>query len=225
MLKELIAEALGTLFLTAFICATVIATGRMEPQAPVALITALGAGFALSGCYCICVPVSRGHFNPAVSIAAWIARRHPASETFWYIGAQLLGTALGACMVFLIMAQQPGFQPMEFAANGYGKHSPAGLPAGAVLAAEAVFTLYFVLVFLRAERQRNAVLIGLAFAAGYLALYGISGASLNPARSTGAALFAESWAIDQLWAFWLGPILGGVGAGLLHKHLFDDDAP
>ncbi len=219
MLRKLIAETLGTLILTAGICITVVAAARLQGQANDALLLALSAGFLLAGVYCVFAPVSGGHFNPAVSFGAWIAGNRSAKEAVLYSIVQTVGAALGALTAFLILSQQPGFQPLGFAANGFGNHSPGGFSVLSVFGGEALFSLFFVLVFLRAREGHRATLIGIAFAGCALAAYGLSGAGLNPARSTGAALFAEGWAIGQLWLFWLAPLLGGAGAGLLHKYL------
>lgn len=222
MLKKLTAEGLGALFLTAVICLAAVAFGRGSGSAPTALILALAAGFALTGIYSAFGAISDGHFNPAVSVSALVLRQITAKTTVLYVIAQTLGGALGGLAAFLILSQQPGFQPLDFGSNGYGAHSPVKAGAAAVFAAEALLSLLFVLSFLRAQGEHRALVIGLTFAGCCLAVYGLSGAGLNPARSTGAALFAEGWAISQLWLFWIAPMLGGMGAGLLDKWLYRD---
>ena len=222
MLKRLAAEGLGALFLTAAICLTVVATGRLDGQSHTALLLAAAAGTVLVGSYSIFGAISGGHFNPAVSLGTWVTGRIAGKDAALYVFAQTTGGAFGALAVFLMLSQQPGFQPLEFAANGYGYYSPGKFAAPGVFAAEALLSLIFVAAFLRTPESQKALVIGLVFAMCCLAAFGLSGASLNPARSTGAALFAESWAIDQLWLFWLAPSLGGAGAGLLDKWLYRD---
>lgn len=225
MRKKLFSEALGTFILVAALCATMVGAARLAEQGVGVTGIALAAGFALACVYFVFSPVSGAHVNPAVSSGAWVAGRITLAQWIWYTLAQLLGAALAGFSLFLIFTFQPGFQPLDFAANGYGRHSPRGYLAPGVFAAEALQTFVFVLMFLRVSRADvsralGAVLIGIAYSLSHFATLAISGTSLNPARSTAMALIAESWAVDQLWLFWLAPLLGGAVAGLASRALF-----
>ncbi len=226
MRKKLVAEALGTFILVSALCATMIGAARL-PELGIGLTgIALAAGFTLGCVFYLFAPLSGAHVNPAVSLGAWMARHLKASQFIWFSCAQLAGAVLAGLTFFLIFTFQPGFQPLEFASNGYGRHSPGGFLAPAVFAVEAVQTFIFVLLFLRLSRAdvprtTGALFIGLAYSAAHFATFAISGTALNPARSTATALFAEGWAIDQLWLFWLAPLFGGLVAGLAYRRLFD----
>lgn len=225
MRKKLFAEALGTFILVSALCATMVGAARLSEFGIGLTGIALAVGFTLACVFYLLAPVSGAHVNPAVTIGAWVARRLTASQFIWFTCAQLVGALLAGLTFFLIFTFQPGFQPLAFASNGYGSHSPGGFLAPAVFAAEAVQTFIFVLLFLRliradVPRVIGALFIGLAYSAAHFATFAISGTSLNPARSTATALFAEGWAIDQLWLFWLAPLIGGLIAGFVDRGLF-----
>lgn len=225
MRKQLLSEALGTFILVAALCATFVGAARLEEQNVGLTGIALAAGSALALVFYVFAPLSGAHVNPAVSAGAWLAGRLTLRTWMWYVLAQLVGAGIAAFAVFLIFTFQPGFQPLDFAANGYGRHSPSGTLAPGVFAAEALQTFVFVLLFLRLSlgdvpRAFSAVFIGLAYSLSHFATFAISGTSLNPARSTAMALIAEGWALDQLWVFWIAPLLGGGLAGLACRALF-----
>ncbi|MEM8646816.1 MAG: aquaporin, partial [Pseudomonadota bacterium] len=223
------AEALGTFVLISALCGTSIASARLGEMGVGLTGIALSAGFTLAVVYFVFVPVSGAHVNPAVSAGAWMLGQIRAKQMAWYTLAQVFGAVLAGLIFFLILILQPGFQPLEFAANGYGRHSPGGFPAAAVFAVEALQTFVFVLVFLRVSRPEvtrwfAALALGFAYSASHFVTFAISGTSLNPARSTATALFAEGWAVDQLWLFWLAPLLGGLTAGWTCRLLFRRDS-
>ncbi len=225
MRKKLLAEALGTFVLVGALCGTGVASARLGEMGVGLTGIGLSAGFTLALVFYVFAPASGAHVNPAVSAGAWMERRIGTKQMVWYTLAQVLGAVLAGLAFFLILTLQPGFQPLEFAANGYGRHSPGGFPATAVFAVEALQTFVFVLVFLRVtqpevSRWFAALAIGFAYSASHFVTFALSGTSLNPARSTGTALFAEGWAVNQLWLFWLAPIVGGLAAGWACRVLF-----
>ena len=225
MRRIMLAEALGTFILISILCATLIGAVRLN-QFNVGLTgIALAAGLALACVYYVFAPVSGAHVNPVVSLGAWLTHRISFRQLILYASAQLAGAVLAGLMFFLIFSFQPGFQPLDFAANGYGKHSPGGYLAPAVFAGEALQTFIFVFLFLRltasdVPRHLSAIAVGAAYSVSHLATFALSGTSLNPARSTAMALFAEGWAIDQLWLFWLAPMLGAALGGLACRGVF-----
>lgn len=225
MSRKMFAEALGTFILVGGLCGTMIGAARLGDLGVGLTGIALAAGFTLACVFYVIAPVSGAHVNPAVSVGAWWLNRISTKLLAFYIAAQLAGAVLAGLAFFLIFSFQPGFQPLEFAANGYGRHSPGGFLAPAVFAVELLQTFIFVLLFLRLgdsdiARAFGAVAVGFAYSAAHFATFAISGTSLNPARSTAMALFAEGWAVDQLWLFWLAPMLGGLLAGLAYRLLF-----
>jgi aquaporin Z len=168
--------------------------------------------------------ISGGHFNPAVSVGLWAGGRFEAREIGPYVVAQVLGALAGAGVLYLIASGKTGFDVVAsgFAANGYGAHSPEGYSMAAGFIAEAVLTCFFLLVILGATDKRApagfaGIAIGLSLTLIHLISIPVTNTSVNPARSTGPALFVGGWAIDQLWLFWLAPILGAVAAGLIYK--------
>lgn len=174
--------------------------------------------------------ISGGHLNPAVTVGLWSARRFPAKDVLPYIVAQVLGAIAAAAVLYLIATGRPEFRVADgFAANGFGEHSPGGYSAAAVFIAEFVLTFMFLFIILGATDRRAPVgfapvAIGLALTLIHLVDIPISNASVNPARSTGPALFVGGWALAQLWMFWVAPALGGLVAGLVHREVFSDDA-
>ncbi|HLH41949.1 MAG TPA: aquaporin Z [Bryobacteraceae bacterium] len=165
--------------------------------------------------------ISGGHVNPAVTVGLVVGRRFPASEMAQYILAQVLGAIAAAAVLYAIARGKPGFEPGGFASNGYGEHSPGGYSLGACLLAEVVLTFFFLTIILGATDRRApqgfaAIAIGLGLTLCHLVGIPVTNLSVNPARSTGPALFAGGWALQQLWLFWLAPILGAVFAGLVY---------
>ncbi len=169
--------------------------------------------------------ISGCHLNPAVSIGLWAGKRFPASDLPPYIIAQVVGGAVGAGVLFLIASGQAGFDAHAgFASNGYGDHSPGHYGLAACLIAEVVLTFFFLMIILGATDRRAPqgfapIAIGLGLTLVHLIGIPVTNLSVNPARSTGPALFAGGWALGQLWLFWVAPILGAVLAGALYRWL------
>lgn len=167
----------------------------------------------LSGC----------HLNPAVSIGLWAGGRFPAGKLPGYIAAQVAGAIAAGGVLYLIASGQPGFDVAGgFASNGYGEHSPGGYSLQAVIVAEVVMTAMFLVIILgatdaRAPKGLAPLAIGLALALIHLVSIPVSNTSVNPARSTGVALYVGDWATAQLWVFWVAPIAGAVLGALVYR--------
>jgi aquaporin Z len=172
--------------------------------------------------------ISGAHFNPAVTIGLWAGGRFPANEILPYVLAQVLGAVAGAGVLYLIASGAPGFDLAGgFASNGYGEHSPGGYGLTAALVCEVVMTLMFLVVILGATDKRAPagfapIAIGLALTLIHLISIPVTNTSVNPARSTGPALFVGGWALSQLWLFWLAPIAGAIAGGLFYRRLGRD---
>ncbi len=199
---------------------------------------ALGIGFAgvalafgltvLTMAYAI-GHVSGCHLNPAVSIGLWVGGRFPAKYLLPYIVAQLLGAIAGAGVLYVIASGKAGFDVHGgFASNGYGEHSPGGYSMNAALVTEIVLTMFFLLVILGSTDKKAPagfapVPIGLGLTLIHLISIPVTNTSVNPARSTGVALFAGGWALEQLWLFWVAPIVGAVLGALAYKAFVRSD--
>ncbi len=170
--------------------------------------------------------ISGCHINPAVSCGLWAGGRFPASELLPYIVSQVLGAIAASTVLFVIASGKAGFSLAQgFAANGYGAHSPGGYSLAACLVAEVVLTFFFLFVILgstdpRAPKGFAGIAIGLSLTLIHLIGIPVDNLSVNPARSTGPALFVRGWALGQLWAFWLAPIVGALIAGAVYATLF-----
>jgi aquaporin Z len=173
--------------------------------------------------------ISGGHFNPAVSFGLWAGKLFPGSELLPYIVAQVLGAIVAGAIVLLIASGQPGFElagSTPLATNGYGEHSPGGYSLLACLVTEVIMTFMFLLVILgvtdrRAPAGFAPLAIGLALTLIHLISIPVTNTSVNPARSTGVALFAGGALIGQLWLFWAAPIVGAILAGYVYLNLFE----
>jgi aquaporin Z len=224
--KKLAAEFIGTFWLVLGGCGSAVLAAALPGvgigYAGVALafgLTVLTMAYAIghiSGC----------HLNPAVSIGLWAGKRFPASELVPYILAQVLGGLAGAAVLYFIATGKPGFAdaPRVLAANGYGAHSPGGYSMAAGFVAELVMTMMFLLIILgatdgRAPKGFAPIAIGLGLTLIHLISIPVTNTSVNPARSTAPALLAGGWAIEQLWLFWVAPILGALVAGALYSWL------
>ena len=171
--------------------------------------------------------ISGGHFNPAVSFGLWAAGRFEARDLVPYIAAQVLGGLLAGFVLFQIASGAPGFAAGGFASNGFGALSPGGYSMHAALITEVVMTFFFLIVIIGATSKRAPagfapIAIGLCLTLIHLVSIPVTNTSVNPARSTGVALFADTAATSQLWLFWLAPIAGAIAAGFVARWLQSD---
>jgi aquaporin Z len=229
--RKLAAEFIGTFWLVLGGCGSaVLAAG----------IPGVGIGYAgvalafgltvLTGAYAL-GHISGGHFNPAVTLGLFTAGRFPARDVLPYWIAQVVGGIVAGAVLYGIASGHAGFdaQAGGFASNGYGEHSPQGYSLQAGLLCEAVLTFMFLIVILGATSSKALLgfaplAIGLALTLIHLISIPVTNTSVNPARSTAVALFQGSWALGQLWAFWVAPLVGGALAGLVNRWLSADEA-
>jgi aquaporin Z len=223
--RRVTAEFLGTFWLVFGGCGSAVLAAAF-PQ--------LGIGFAgvalafgltvLTMVYAI-GPISGAHLNPAVSIGRWVARRFAAADLLPYIVAQVAGAIVAAAVLYLIASGNPQFSVANgFASNGFGEHSPGRYPLGSALITELVMTFVFLMVILGATDRRApagfaGIAIGLTLTLIHLVSIPVDNTSVNPARSTGPAVFVGGWALQQLWLFWIAPIIGAALAGTAYLWL------
>lgn len=173
--------------------------------------------------------ISGCHINPAVSVGLWVGGRFPLSDLLPYIIAQVLGAIAASGVLYMIASGKAGFDLSSgFAANGYAEHSPGGYSLGACLVAEIVLTFFFLLIIMGATDRRApqgfaGIPIGLSLTLIHLIGIPVDNLSVNPARSTGPALFVHGWALQQLWLFWFAPIVGAALAGFAYLLLFKEE--
>ena len=223
-LKKWSAEFLGTFWLTFGGCGSAVLAAAF-PQLGIGF-TGVSLAFGLTvltGAYAF-GPISGGHFNPAVSLGLALGGRLRAAELPGYVIAQVLGAVAAAGVLYLIATGKPGFEVGGFATNGFGEHSPGGYDMTAALLTEVVLTAVFLLVILGATAKRAAagfggLAIGLCLTLIHLISIPVTNTSVNPARSTGPALFGPAIALDQLWLFWLAPIVGAALGALIWRSL------
>ena len=222
-MASLIAELLGTFWLVLGGCGSAVISAAF-PQSGIGF-TGVALAFGLTvatGAYAL-GPISGGHFNPAVSIGLWAGGRFPGSRVLPYVFSQLLGSVLAAGALYLIASGKAGFDLQAgFASNGYDEHSPGKYGLGSALVCEVVMTFMFLGVILgatsgRAPTDFSGLAIGLCLTLIHLVSIPVTNTSVNPARSTGPALFVGGWALQQLWLFWTAPIVGAVLAGWLAR--------
>jgi aquaporin Z len=220
--KRAAAEFIGTFWLVFGGCGSAVIAAKF-PDTGIGFVgVALAFGLTvLTMCYAF-GHISGGHFNPAITLGMYTARRVPAADVTPYILAQVLGAIAGAGVLYVIASGKAGFNVADgFASNGYAAHSPGGYSLFACLVAEVVLTFMFLMIVLgvtdgRAPQGFAPLTIGLALTLVHLISIPVTNASVNPARSTGPALFVGGWAISQLWLFWLAPLIGAVLAGLVY---------
>lgn len=220
--KRSTAEFLGTLWLVFGGCGSAVLAAAVPNLGIGYLGVALAFGLTvLTMAYAI-GHISGCHLNPAVTIGLWTGKRIPASDILPYVVAQVLGGIAGAGLLYVIASGKPGFSLGTFAANGYGTNSPGGYTLLACLVAETLLTFMFLMIILgstdaRAPKGLAPLAIGFALTLIHLISIPVTNTSVNPARSTGPALFVGGWAIQQLWLFWVAPILGAALAGLAYS--------
>lgn len=219
------AEFLGTFWLVLGGCGSAVLAAAF-PEVGIGLLgvslafglTVLTMAFAIghiSGC----------HLNPAVSVGLWAGGRFPANQLLPYILSQVLGGIAAGAVLYVIASGAPGFDVMKgFASNGYGAHSPGGYSLLAALVTEVVMTMFFLLVILGATDKRAPagfapIAIGLALTLIHLISIPVTNTSVNPARSTGVAIFVGDWALYQLWLFWLAPVVGAVLGAVSYRFI------
>jgi aquaporin Z len=231
MMRKWFAEFLGTAWLVLGGCGSaVLAAGVPDVGIGYAGVAAAFGLTVVTGAYAL-GGLSGGHFNPAVSVGLWAAGRFPGGELPGYVLAQVLGGIAGAGLLYLIASGNPAFSTAGgFASNGYGAHSPNGYSLTAGLATEVAMTFMFLIVILGATHRRAPVgfaglAIGLALVLIHLVSIPVTNTSVNPARSTGPALFVGGWALQQLWLFWLAPIAGALLAGGAYRTFMEADDP
>jgi aquaporin Z len=223
--KRCSAEFFGTFWLVFGGCGAAVLDAAF-PQLGIGFLgVALAFGLTLLTMAYAIGHVSGCHINPAVSVGLWAGGRFPASELIPYIVAQVLGGAAGSTVLYFIASGKPGFELGGFACNGYAEHSPGGYSLGACLLAEIVLTFFFLFVILGSTHGRAPVgfagiPIGLSLTLIHLIGIPVDNLSVNPARSTGPALFVHGWALGQLWLFWVAPIIGAAIAGFVYSGLF-----
>jgi aquaporin Z len=229
-MKKYGAECLGTFWLVLGGCGSAVLAAAF-PSVGIGL---LGVSFAfgltvLTMAYTV-GHISGCHLNPAVSVGLWLGKRFPASELVPYVIAQVLGAVVAGGVLYVVASGAPGFDVTKgFASNGYGPHSPGGYSLTAALLTEVVMTMVFLVVILGSTDKRAPagfapIAIGLALTLIHLISIPVTNTSVNPARSTGVAVFVGGWAIEQLWLFWVAPIVGAALGAAIHRGLFASDA-
>lgn len=228
-MKQSAAEFLGTFWLVLGGCGSAVLAAAF-PNVGIGLhgvslafgLTVLTMAFAIghiSGC----------HLNPAVSVGLWAGGRFPASKLLPYIVAQVLGGIAAGGVLYVIASGAPGFDVANgFASNGYAEHSPGGYSLLAALVTEVVMTMFFLLVILGSTDRRVPVgfapiAIGLALTLIHLISIPVTNTSVNPARSTGVAVFVGDWALSQLWLFWVAPIVGAVLGAAVYRFIGSEE--
>ncbi len=230
MIAKLSAEFIGTFWLVLGGCGSAVLSAAF-PEVGIGL---LGVSFAfgltvLTGAYAF-GPVSGGHFNPAVSVGLWAGGRFPAASLLPYVFAQVAGGIIGAGLLYLIASGTADFSLADgLASNGYADHSPGRFSMLSGLVTEIVMTFMFLIVILCVTHHRAPVgfaglAIGLALTLIHLISIPVTNTSVNPARSTGPALYVGGWALQQLWLFWIAPIIGAVIGGFTYKTVFEAES-
>jgi aquaporin Z len=224
MSRRFTAELIGTFWLVFGGCGSAVLAAGFPKTGIGFLGVALAFGLTLLTMAFTIGSISGCHINPAVTIGLWAGKRFPASEVPPYVIAQVIGAILASTVLYVIASGGPGFDLANgFAANGYGLHSPGGYTLGAAFVAEFVLTSMFLIVILGSTDKRVVaaglapIPIGLVLTLIHLISIPIDNTSVNPARSTGPALFVGGWALGQLWLFWVAPIAGAAVGGFFYN--------
>ncbi len=228
--KKLVAEFIGTFWLVLGGCGSAVLAASFQDLGIGLMGVSLAFGLTvLTMAYAI-GHISGCHLNPAVSIGLYFGKRFSAAELLPYITAQLIGGIAGAATLYLIASGQSGFDPSAgFASNGFAEHSPGGYSLSAAMLIETVMTFMFLIIILGSTDQRAPqgfapIAIGLGLTLIHLISIPVTNTSVNPARSTGVAIFQGDWALTQLWLFWLAPIIGAILAGLIYQWFEESDS-
>lgn len=228
--RRLAAEAMGTLVLVFGGCGSAVLAAGFDPGGIGLLGVSLAFGLTVLTMAYAVGHISGGHFNPAVTIGLIAGGKFEARDALPYIVAQVVGAIAAAALLFVIANGVDGFDAGDgFASNGYDDHSPGGYSLLAGLVSEVSLTAIFLVVILGITRKSATagfapLAIGLALTLIHLVSIPVTNTSVNPARSTGPAIFQAGWALEQLWLFWVAPIAGGVIGGLLHRYVLEDPA-
>ncbi|MDI7863791.1 aquaporin Z [Rhizobiaceae bacterium n13] len=226
MFNKLSAEFLGTFWLVFGGCGTAVLSAAFPDLGVGFLGVALAFGLTvLTMCYAV-GGISGGHFNPAVSLGLTVAGRFPASHLVPYVVVQVAGAIVAATMLYIVASGRAGFELGSFAANGYGEHSPGGYAMLSALVIEILLSAFFIFIILGATSSRvpagfAPIAIGLTLTLIHLISIPVTNTSVNPARSTGQALYVGGWALQQLWLFWVAPLIGGAIGGVVWKVVGD----
>lgn len=230
-MKKYAAEAIGTFWLTFAGCGSAVIAAAF-PEVGIGLLgVSLAFGLTVVTMAYSVGHISGCHLNPAVTVGLAAGGRFPGSQVVPYIVAQVVGGVVAAVVLYLIASGAPGFDLGKgFAANGYGAHSPGQYGFFAAFLTEFVMTMFFLFIIMGATYHKAPagfapLAIGLGLTLIHLVSIPVTNTSVNPARSTGPALFAGAWAIGQLWMFWVAPILGGAVGGFLYRWLSTEDQP
>lgn len=233
MTKKLVAEFLGTFWLVFGGCGSAVlaaAFGGTDSNLGIGFVgVALAFGLTVLTMAYTIGHISGCHLNPAVTLGLVAGKRHPANEALPYIVAQTVGAIVAAGVLYVIATGKPGTHVGGFASNGFGELSPGGYGMVAALVAEVVLTFIFLVIIMGATDSRSPagfapIAIGLGLTLIHLVSIPVTNTSVNPARSTGVALFAETAALSQLWLFWVAPIVGGMLGGLTYRLVFEPKA-
>ncbi|MFM0157620.1 aquaporin Z [Paraburkholderia sediminicola] len=224
--KRLLVEGVGTAWVVFIGCGSIVLNTGGVQQGYGVLEVSLAFGLALVTASYALGAISGAHFNPAVTIGFTVAQRFPVRDLLPYIAAQMLGAIAAGAMLAYVASGRPGFEltASEFAANGFGDHSPADYQLHSALVVELALSFAFVMASLMVACRRRLrpiapMVAGACLMIVYMVSIPVTNGSINPARSTGQALFVGDWALDQLWLFWAAPLLGGVAAGTLFSFL------
>ena len=227
--KRAAAELLGTFWLVFGGCGSAVLAAAF-PNVGIGLLgVAFAFGLTVMTMAFAIGHISGCHLNPAVSVGLLVGKRFPAKELPAYVIAQVLGGIAGAAVLYVIASGKAGFDLAGgFASNGYAEHSPGGYSLVACLVAEVVLTFMFLMIILgatdaRAPQGFAPIAIGLGLTLIHLIGIPVTNLSVNPARSTGPAVFVGGWALEQLWLFWLAPIIGAAIAGVVYPTLFNKE--
>jgi aquaporin Z len=235
MTRRLSAEFLGTFWLVLGGCGAAVLAAAFKPETNLGIgLVGVSIAFGLTvltGAYALAA-VSGAHFNPAVTIGAWLSKRVESKVVLPYIVVQVLGAIAAAGVVWAIARGGPGFNLDEsgLAANGYDSHSPGNYDLASGFIVEVVLTAFFLLVILgttarTAPAAMAPLAIGLSLTLIHLISIPVTNTSVNPARSTGPAVFVGDWALEQLWLFWVAPLIGAVIGGLIYRLVAPEEQP